>query len=97
MATFVVLGSWTDQGARAAKDTVKRTEAVRQTARQLGGEVKQVYWTMGRYDVMAITEAPDDETATAIAVAIGSPGFVRSETLRAFDADEMMAILAKIG
>jgi uncharacterized protein with GYD domain len=97
MATFVVLGSWTDQGARAAKDTVARSEAVRETARKLGGEVKQVYWTMGRYDVMAITEAPDDETATAIAVAIGSPGMVRSETLRAFDADEMTAILAKLG
>lgn len=96
MATYVVLGSWTDQGARAAKDTVGRADVVRETARKLGGEVKQIYWTLGRYDVMAITEAPDDETATAIAIAISAPGMVRSETLRAFDADEMTAILAKL-
>jgi uncharacterized protein with GYD domain len=97
MATFVVLGSWTEQGARAAKDTVTRAEAVRQMARNLGGEVRQIYWTMGRYDVIAITEAPDDETATAIAVAIAGSGAVRSETLRAFGADEMTAILGKLG
>jgi uncharacterized protein with GYD domain len=97
MATFVVLGSWTDQGARTAKETVTRAEAVRQIARGLGGEVKQVYWVMGRYDVVAIIEAPDDETATAIAIGIAGSGAVHSETLRAFDADEMTALLAKLG
>ena len=97
MATFVILGNWTDQGARGAKDSVARSAAVRDTARKFGGEVKQIYWTMGRYDVMAITEAPDDETATAIAVAIAGSGAVRSETMRAFDADEMTRILAKLG
>ena len=97
MATYVVLSSWTDQGARGAKETVQRAEAVQETARKLGGEVKQLFWTMGRYDVVAITEAPDDETATAMAVAIAGSGAVRSETLRAFDADEMTRILAKLG
>lgn len=97
MATFVVLGSWTNEGARAAKETVTRAEKVRQLAQSLGGEIKQIYWTMGRYDVMAILEAPDDETATAIAVGIGGAGMVRSETMRAFDADEVTGILAKLG
>ena len=43
------------------------------------------YWTSGRYDTVAFTEAPDDETATAVALTPGSQGRVRTETLRAFD------------
>jgi uncharacterized protein with GYD domain len=97
MATYVVLTNWTNEGARAAKETVARSEQVRQLARRLGGDVKQIYWTLGRYDLVAITEAPDDETAAAIGVAVAGSGAVRSETLRAFDADEMSAILAKLG
>ena len=97
MATFVVLGNWTAEGARGAKDTVARSEQVRETARRLGGEVTHVFWLMGRYDAMAIWEAPDEETATAISLAIASAGMVHTETLRAFTADEMTSILGKLG
>jgi uncharacterized protein with GYD domain len=47
--------------------------------------------------VMGIIEAPDDEPATAIAIAVGGSGAVQTETMRAFDADEMTRILAKLG
>jgi uncharacterized protein with GYD domain len=97
MATFVVLGNWTDEGARTAKETVNRTEKVRQQLQRLGGEMKHVWWTMGSHDVVAVFEAPDDETATAMMVAVAGMGAVRTETLRAFDADEVTAILAKVG
>ena len=97
MATFVVLGSWTAEGARAAKDTVDRAEKVRDLVSRLGGKVIHVYWLMGRYDAMAIWEAPDEETATAISVAIASAGMVSTETLRAFDAAEMTEILKRLG
>ncbi|MGH2616667.1 MAG: GYD domain-containing protein [Thermomicrobiales bacterium] len=97
MATFVVLGSWTDEGARAARDTVKRAEVAREAARKLGGDITHIWWTMGHYDLVAILEAPDDETATAIMVAISGSGMVRSETLRAFDAQALTGILAKVG
>ncbi len=97
MATYVVLCSWTDEGARAAKETVQRSEKAREVIRGLGGELRHLYWTMGRYDLVAITEAPDDETASAISVAIGSAGMLHMETLRAFSADEVTQILGKIG
>ncbi len=97
MATYVVLGNWTTEGVRAAKGTVERSEAVRGLIRGLGGEMKQLYWTMGRHDMVAITEAPDDETASAISVAIASAGMVHLETLRAFSADEVTKILGKLG
>jgi uncharacterized protein with GYD domain len=97
MATYVILINWTDEGARAAKDTVKRSETAQEGARRLGGEITHIWWTMGRYDLVGILEAPDDETATAIMVATGGSGMVRTETLRAFNADELGGILAKVG
>jgi len=44
---------------------------------------------------MAIAEAPDDETATAILLQLGSLGNVRTQTMRAFDTEEMSGIIAK--
>ncbi len=97
MAKYVGLVSWTDQGIRQVKDTLQRAEQVRQLSEQMGGRMETLYWTLGRYDLVAAFEAPDDETATAIMLRIGSAGNVRTETLRAFDAEEMGRILAKLG
>ena len=97
MANYVVLINWTERGVSEAKDTVKRSENVRQLAQQMGGDMSTIYWTLGRYDAIAVLEAPDDETASAIALRAAGNGAVRTETLRAFTADEMSGILGKIG
>ena len=97
MATFISLISWTDQGIRAFKDTLDRAEAGKQLAASFGGSLKEIYWTLGPYDIVAISEAPDDETATAFALALGSLGNVRTTTMRAFDAEEVRGIIAKTG
>lgn len=57
----------------------------------------QLYWTMGTYDVVAIIEAPDDESAAAFLLGIGSLGNGRTTTLRACDQEEMLSILGKLG
>ncbi|MFM8551270.1 MAG: GYD domain-containing protein [Nitrospiraceae bacterium] len=95
MATYITLFSWTDQGIRGVKDTVKRAAKFNQAIKKAGGKVKDVYWTMGRYDGMILFEAPDDETATALMIGGGAQGNVRTETLRAFDERGMKKILAK--
>jgi uncharacterized protein with GYD domain len=95
MATYISLINYTDQGIRTVKDTVDRAEAAKQLASGMGGTLKTVYWTLGSYDLVAVSEAPDDETATAFALALGGQGNIRTTTLRAFDAAEMRGILAK--
>ena len=60
MATFVVLGYFTDQGIRNAKETTKRADAFKEMARKIGVTVKDVYWTLGPFDIVAVCEAPDD-------------------------------------
>ncbi len=97
MPTYISLVNWTDQGIRGFKDTLDRAQAANDLAQQLGGTLKEVYWTVGPYDVVAIAEFPDDETGTAFVIALGSQGNVRTTTLRAFNRDEMTRVLAKVG
>ena len=96
MATYIVLSSFTDQGIRNVKDTTKRADTVREVAKKFGATVKDIFWTLGSYDVVAIFEAPDDASITALGLALGSGGNVRTQTLRAFSREEMNGILAKL-
>ena len=96
MPTYATLFRWTDQGIRAARDTVSRYEQARQGIEQGGGRLISFYWTQGTYDGLAILEWPDEETATAFLLALGMQGNVRTETLRAFTAEEMQRILQKV-
>ena len=82
MATFVVLAGFTDQGLRNVKETIGRAEAFKEMAKKSGVTVKDMYWTLGQYDVIAICEAPDDEAATELSLSVCSRGNVRSKTLR---------------
>jgi uncharacterized protein with GYD domain len=96
MATYIVLFNFTEQGIGAVKDTVKRAEAVRKSAQKSGATVKEIYWTLGAHDGVLILDAPDDQTATAVLLSIGRAGNVRSQTLRAFNAEDMQSILDKV-
>ena len=94
---YITLMNFTDLGVRNIKDTVGRAKAFREMAHsKFGAEVRDILWTLGDYDVIAITDAPDEETATALALALSSLGNVKAHTLRAFNAKEMSEILAKI-
>jgi uncharacterized protein with GYD domain len=97
MATYITLARFTDQGLKNVKDTTKRAEAVREAAKKFGVTVKDIYWTLGEYDVVATFEAPDDAAVTAFGLMIGMQGNVHTETLRAFNRDEMNTILGKLG
>lgn len=96
MATFIVLASFTDQGIRNVKDTTKRADAFMELAKLLGATVKDVYWTLGQYDIAAVVDAPDDALVTALGLTLGKSGNVRTQTLRAFSRSDMEAILGKV-
>ena len=96
MATYIVLNNFTEQGIRTVKDTTKRADAVREMAKKFGVTVKDIYWTLGTYDVVAIFESPDESSITALTLAIGSAGNIRTQMLRAFNKEEMKGILGKL-
>ena len=96
MPTFVSLINWTEQGVANFKDTVVRAADARKAAAAMGGQIKDLYWTVGQYDLVTVAEFPDDETATAFLLALSSRGNVRTTTLRAFGDDEMTRIVGKV-
>ncbi len=97
MPTYVSLLNFTDQGIRNAKDTLDRSERAAEAAEKYGARFEQLYWTVGPYDIVAILEAPDDESATALLLELGSVGNVRTTTLRAYDREEMKGIIERLG
>ena len=96
MPTYVSLLNFTDQGIRNVKESPQRADSAAELAQKYGGSV-QLYWTVGPYDLVAILEAPDDESATAFLLEATSLGNVRSTTLRAYDREEMSGILERLG
>ena len=97
MAMYVVLANFTDQGVRNVKDTTKRAEAFKELAKSSGATVKDLYWTLGQYDIVATVDAPDDMAITALGLTLAKAGNVRTQTLRAFSQAEMGSILSKVG
>ena len=96
MATFISTVKFTKQGIKNIKDTCKRAHAVETAAEKMGIKVTDIYWTLGPFDGVIIMEAPDEETATALMLHIGSFGNVQTQTARAFNAAEMETIVAKV-
>jgi uncharacterized protein with GYD domain len=95
MPTYISLINVTEKGVAGFKDTVDRAEAGKALAASFGGALKEIYWTLGPYDIVAISEGPDDESATAFALTLAAQGNVRTTTMRAFDSGEMREIIAK--
>jgi uncharacterized protein with GYD domain len=93
MPAYVTLFNWTEQGIRNVKETAQRTKAAREKWTAAGGNFIGIWWTQGQYDGVLIHEAPDDETATRLLVALGMQGQMRTTTLRAFSEEEMARII----
>lgn len=95
MATFVTLIQWTEQGIRTIRDWGQRVSAAEDMVKKAGGQLKETYVTLGEYDVVAIIEAPDDQTAARISLLLASQGNVKTRTMRAFSRNEAETIIAK--
>ena len=93
MATFITTMHFTEQGIKAVRDTCERAAGFKAAAKKMGVKVTGMYWTLGAFDGVIVCEAPDEETATAALLHLGSLGNIRTQTARAFGAAEMQKIL----
>jgi uncharacterized protein with GYD domain len=96
MATYVTLSHWTQQGIEKVKDSPARLDAFKDALQKVGGQLKGFYLVMGRYDMVAIWEVPDDQAAARVMLAAGARGSLRSETLRAYPEEEYRKILSSL-
>ena len=96
MPTYISLLRWTQQGAAKAKDSPKRLDAGRKAFKKIGVEIKDTYLTMGRYDLVCVIEARDDESVARALLTLGSQGNIQTETMRAWNEDEYRKITGSL-
>jgi uncharacterized protein with GYD domain len=95
LPVFVVLGNWTNEGFKNAKDAPSRIKDTHKAVAETGGKM-QLYYTLGEYDFIMILDLPDDKAIVKILVWLGSKGNVRTKTLKAWTEDEAAKVLAEI-
>lgn len=96
MATYISLISYTQQGIQNIKESPSRLDSAKKAFEAMGAKVVAFYLVMGQYDIIMVTEAPDDETVAKLALSIGSLGSIRTQTLRAFTEDEYRKVIASL-
>ena len=96
MPAYITLYKWTQQGIATVKDAPERIKQVKAMVETMGGRAIGVWVTMGEYDLVAISEGPDDQTAATMALAVARAGNVTSQTLKAFSEDEFAQIVSKL-
>lgn len=96
MPTYITLGKWTKQGIQKVKESPSRLDDFKKLVQASGGMVKGVYMVMGPYDLVLVTEAPDDEALARNALAAASKGNVVTETFRAFTEEEYRKIISEL-
>ena len=98
MPTFVSLTNYTQDGIEllAEMDEDEFLQQSRAEAAAHGGEIKDVYFTLGRYDAVVITEFPDAESATKTLMSILQDGAAETETMRAFTESETRELIGSL-
>jgi uncharacterized protein with GYD domain len=97
MTTYVMLANWTEQGILKAKDSPRRLDVAKKALKDMSGEIKSFYLTMGDYDMVVIFEAPDDAIAARFSLQLGMLGNVRTRTLKAFPEAAYREIINSLG
>jgi uncharacterized protein with GYD domain len=95
--TYVMLANWTDQGIRSVKESPRRLDAAKKALKDMGGEFKTFFLTMGDYDIVAVYEAPDDAVAARFNLQLGMIGHIRTHTLKAFPEAAYREIINSLG
>ena len=96
MPTYITLIHYTEQGVKTFKELSQRIEETKAAGETVGAKLVGYYLTMGQYDAVAISDAPDDQTIAKLALAAGARGNVRTETMRAFTEEEARQIAADL-
>jgi len=96
MPTYISMLQYTQQGISNIKNAPARIDAAKDAYRKAGGELKSIYLTLGRYDLVAIVEMPNDEAVARMALALGAQGNIRSETMRAFTETEFRKVVGTL-
>ena len=97
MTTYIMFANWTDQGVQHVKDSPRRLDLAKKALKDMDGEFKSFFLTMGDYDIVAVYEAPDDAVAARFNLQLGMLGNIRTHTLKAFPETAYREIIKSLG
>jgi uncharacterized protein with GYD domain len=97
MTTYIMLAKWTDKGMQNVKESPSRLDMAKKAIKDMDGEFKSFFLTMGDYDIVAVYEAPDDAVAARFTLQLGMLGNVRTRTLKAFPEAAYREIITSLG
>ncbi len=95
MPVFIVIGNWTNEGLKTVKDAPSRIRKTHKAVEAVGGKM-QLYYILGDYDFIMTIDVPTDESIVKVLAWLGSKGFVRTKTLKAWPEDEGSKILSEM-
>lgn len=93
MPTYIRLTNLTADGFAEIEESATRTEQMKAMANEMGGEIKDVYLTMGDFDFVTVAEFPNDQMYTQFALRFAEQGVADTETLKALDETEYLNIV----
>jgi uncharacterized protein with GYD domain len=94
MPTYLAMLKWTPQGLQNVKQSPSRLDAARKGFEAAGAKMKNFYMVTGRYDMIAVVDAPDETVLAKAILGATSQGSITSETCRAFTEEEYRAIIS---
>ncbi|MFB6192351.1 MAG: GYD domain-containing protein [Haloarculaceae archaeon] len=97
MPTYVTLAEYTQQGIERVTQGNDLTDYLESVAEDAEGEIRDVYLTFGGYDLVVVSEFPDDRSYAEFALAVGGQGDLSTETLKGITRDEYRDIAADLG
>jgi len=96
MPTFVVLGNFTQKRMETIKTIPESIKEGKELFESFGVKIRELIFTLGRYDLVAIGEAPDAESVTKALLSWGSKGLLRTETLTGFTPEKIIELVKEI-
>ena len=96
MPIYVVLGNFTQKRMETIKQLPEGVKEATELFKSYGVKINQLVFTMGRYDMVAIGEAPNEEAITKALLSWGSKGLLRTETLTGFTPEKMVELVKGI-
>ena len=96
MPTYLIMGSFTDQGIKNVKETVNRGERFKEMAKECGVNIRELLWLMGDYDVFSIVDADSKESIMGLLLRASSKRFIKTTKFRAFHRGEIEGALKHV-
>ena len=91
MATFILLSTLTDEGAKTIKTNPERIREVNKELEKMGVRVTNQWAVLGPYDFVNVVEAADNTAIARVSAELASRGSVRMMTLAAIPIDDFIA------